>query len=112
MIKVKINDIDLHYIYMSGKGPDPIPLILSHGWPGSIYEFIRIIGPLTDPTSYGGNSKDAFTIIAPSLPGYGFSQIHNSKRLGLNEVAEVFVKLMTEVLGFSKFAGQGGDWGP
>ena len=109
--KVKINDVDLHYIYIPGKGPNPMPLLLSHGWPGSIYEFIRIIGPLTDPSSYGGNSKDAFSIVAPSLPGYGFSQLHNNTRLGLKEIAKVFVTLMTDVLGFSNFGAQGGDWG-
>ena len=67
--RVQLDDILLHYIHQPGVGPDPMPLLISHGWPGSIYEFVKIIGPLTDPARYGGDPHDAFTVVAPSLPG-------------------------------------------
>ena len=67
-----LDGVTLHYIHQPGVGPDPMPLLVSHGWPGSIYEFVNVIGPLTDPERYGGDPQDAFTVVAPSLPGYGF----------------------------------------
>ena len=109
--KVIINDIDLHYIHVPGIGPDPKPLLISHGWPGSIYEFVHVIGPLTNPAAYGGDKKDAFTVIAPSLPGFGFSSINGKKRYSLEMISDLFTTLMTDVLGFSSFFAQGGDWG-
>jgi pimeloyl-ACP methyl ester carboxylesterase len=109
--KIKIDDMDLHYIYVPGVGPDPMPLIISHGWPGSVYEFVKIIGPLTNPAAYGGDPKDAFTVVAPSVPGFGFSFISSRRRLSLDMISELFFSLMTDVLGFSSFAAQGGDWG-
>jgi microsomal epoxide hydrolase len=108
---VKLEGITLHYIHQPGKGPDPLPLLLSHGWPGSIYEFVKIIGPLTDPAGFGGDPSDAFTIVAPSLPGYGFSHVPFQRRLNIEDIADLFSRLMTEVLGFPLFAAQGGDWG-
>jgi pimeloyl-ACP methyl ester carboxylesterase len=108
---VKMDDIHLHYIHQPGVGPDPLPLLVSHGWPGSIYEFVKIIGPLTDPARYGGDPRDAFTVVAPSLPGYGFSHAPNQRRLNLEEIADLFAELMTDVLGYPRFAAQGGDWG-
>jgi len=108
---VHLDDIDLHYIHVPGVGPSPMPLIISHGWPGSVYEFIKIIGPLTDPARYGSDPKDAFTVVAPSLPGYGFSSLSNRRRMNMEEMAEIFARLMTEVLGFTRFVAQGGDWG-
>ncbi len=109
--RVQIEDITLHYILQPGVGPDPLPLLLSHGWPGSIFEFTKIIGPLTDPARYGGDPKDAFTVVAPSLPGYGFSHVPDQRRLGIEEIADLFARLMKDVLGFQHFAAQGGDWG-
>ena len=103
--------VDLHFIHVPGKGPEPLPLIISHGWPGSIYEFVKVIGPLTDPAAYGGDPKDAFSLVAPSLPGYGFSSLANRPRLGIDEMVDVFAWLMDDVLGYSNFAAQGGDWG-
>ena len=88
-----------------------MPLLLSHGWPGSIYEFVHVIGPLTDPARYGGDPRDAFTVVAPSLPGYGFSHVPNQRRLNIAEIAALFQRLMTEVLGWARFGAQGGDWG-
>jgi microsomal epoxide hydrolase len=109
--KVQVEDIHLHFIHQQGIGPDPLPLLVSHGWPGSIYEFVNIIGPLTDPARYGGDPLDAFTVVAPSLPGYGFSHSPNQRRLGIEDISDLFVRLMTDVLGYSRFAAQGGDWG-
>jgi pimeloyl-ACP methyl ester carboxylesterase len=109
--RVQMDDIALHYILQPGVGPDPLPLLLSHGWPGSIFEFTKIIGPLTDPVRYGGDPKDAFTVVAPSLPGYGFSHVPDQRRLGIEEIADLFARLMKDVLGFQRFAAQGGDWG-
>lgn len=109
--RVQLDDVLLHYIHQPGVGPQPLPLLLSHGWPGSIYEFVKIIGPLTDPARYGGDRRDAFTVVAPSLPGYGFSHVPNQRRLNIQDMADLFARLMTEVLGFSRFAAQGGDWG-
>jgi microsomal epoxide hydrolase len=109
--KVGIAGIDLHFIHEQGKGPDPMPLLLSHGWPGSIVEFQRIIPMLTDPASFGADPADAFTVVAPSLPGYTFSFAPGQPRFGVAEIAETFAGLMTDVLGYSRFAAQGGDWG-
>ena len=109
--RVQLDDIVLHYIHQPGEGPDPFPLLICHGWPGSIYEFVKIIGPLSKPADYGGDPRDAFTVIAPSLPGFGFSHVHFQRRLNLEDMADLMFRLMTEVLGFSSFGAQGGDWG-
>lgn len=109
--KVRLSGIDVHYIHEPGKGPKPMPLLLSHGWPGSVYEFHKILPMLTDPAAHGGDAADAFTVIAPSLPGYTFSFVPNQERFSLEKIADTFAELMSSVLGFSKFAAQGGDWG-
>jgi pimeloyl-ACP methyl ester carboxylesterase len=102
--------IDLHFIHEPGVGPAPLPLLLSHGWPGSIVEFERIIPLLTDPARFGGDPADAFTVVAPSVPGYAFSFRPGQPRLGLMDIADAFATLMT-ALGYARFAAQGGDWG-
>ena len=109
--KVKLAGIDVHFIREEGKGPKPMPLLISHGWPGSVHEFHRIIPMLTDPARFGGDPADAFTVIAPSLPGYTFSFTPNQARFSVEQIADVFAELMTDVLGFKRFAAQGGDWG-
>ena len=109
--KVGLHGIDLHYLRVEGKGPNPTPLLLMHGWPGSVYEFIDILPRLTDPARFGGDPADAFTVIAPSLPGYGLSFEPNQKRFSIAEMADCFADLMTDVLGHQRFAVQGGDWG-
>ena len=109
--KVELDDVGLHFIHAQGKGPKPMPLLLSHGWPGSIVEFQRILPMLTDPARFGGDPADAFTVVAPSLPGYGFSFREGQKRIGLEGVADMFATLMRDVLGYEKFGAQGGDWG-
>ncbi|MBI1846619.1 MAG: epoxide hydrolase [Candidatus Rokubacteria bacterium] len=108
---VPIDGIDLHFVHEPGVGPSPMPLLLSHGWPGSIVEFQRLIPMLTDPARFGGDPADAFTVVAPSLPGYGFSFRPNQPRLGITQIADLFARLMTDLLGYRRFAAQGGDWG-
>jgi len=107
----RVAGIDLHFIHEEGRGPKPLPLLLSHGWPGSIWEFHKIIPMLTDPARFGGDPADAFTVVAPSLPGYGFSFAPGQARFGITEIADAFAVLMTDVLSYRRFAAQGGDWG-
>jgi pimeloyl-ACP methyl ester carboxylesterase len=109
--RVPLHGIDLHYLNVPGIGPDPMPLLLSHGWPGSVFEFLEIIPRLTDPARFGGDARDAFTVIAPSLPGYGLSFRPGQQRFGVPEMADCFAALMHDVLGHKRFAAQGGDWG-
>jgi pimeloyl-ACP methyl ester carboxylesterase len=109
--RVPIDGIDLHYLHVAGVGPNPMPLLLLHGWPGSVFEFLDIIPRLTDPARFGGDARDAFTLVAPSLPGYGLSFRPGQKRYGVPEMADCVATLMHEVLGFSRFGAQGGDWG-
>lgn len=108
---VSLAGIDLHFIHQLGVGPAPLPLLLSHGWPGSVWEFHKIIGPLTDPARHGGDPADAFTVVAPSLPGYGFSFRPGQPRFGVAAIADAFAALMTDALGYRRFVAQGGDWG-
>ncbi len=108
---VPLAGIEVHFIHEHGKGPNPMPLLLSHGWPGSVVEFHKLIPMLTDPALYGGDPADAFTVVAPSLPGYTLSFRPGQKRFSVEEIAEVFAELMTGVLGYERFGAQGGDWG-
>lgn len=109
--RTEIADLNLHFIHEEGRGPNPKPLLLIHGWPGSVYEFMEIIPMLTDPAAHGGDASDSFTVIAPSLPGYGFSGHAKARAMNIQAIADIFFKLMTETLGFPRFAVQGGDWG-
>jgi len=108
---VQLAGIDLHFIYEEGKGANPMPLILSHGWPGSVFEFYKVLPMLTDPARFGGDPTDAFTVVAPSLPGYVFSYKPGQNRFSIENITEVFATLMIDVLGYSRFGAQGGDWG-
>jgi microsomal epoxide hydrolase len=108
---VPMEGIKVHFIHEHGKGPAPMPLLLSHGWPGSIVEFHKLIPILTNPARYGGDPADAFTVVAPSLPGYTLSFRPGQKRFSVEEIAEVFAELMTDVLGYQCFGAHGGDWG-
>ena len=108
---VPLHGIDLHFLHVPGQGPAPVPLLLMHGWPGSVYEFLDIIPRLTDPARFGGDPRDAFTVIAPSMPGFGLSYAPGQPRFGIAAMADCVAALMTEVLGYEKFAVQGGDWG-
>ena len=105
-----VEGIDLHFIHEKGSGPAPLPLIVSHGWPGSIVEFLEIIEPLAHPERFGGSSEDAFDIIAPSLPGFGFSG-RPPRPIGPRKIARLFDTLMTDILEYPSYLAQGGDWG-
>ncbi len=109
--RAEVEGLKIHFIHEPGRGPNPKPLLLLHGWPGSVYEFDRIIPMLTDPAAHGGDAADSFTVVAPSLPGYGFSDHPVTRAMNIQAVADIMFKLMTGVLGYSRFAAQGGDWG-
>jgi microsomal epoxide hydrolase len=109
--KVPLCGIDLHFLHVPGTGPAPCPLLLLHGWPGSVFEFLELIPRLTDPARFGGDLADAFTVVAPSLPGYGPSFKPGQPRFGIEEIADCVAELMHGALGYPSFAVQGGDWG-
>ncbi|MBF6559071.1 MAG: alpha/beta fold hydrolase [Candidatus Binataceae bacterium] len=109
--RTSIDGLGIHFIHEPGRGPNPKPLLLSHGWPGSVVEFMRIIPMLTDPGAHGGDPAHSFTVIAPSLPGYGFSDHPRTRAMNIQAIAEIFHQLMTGVLGYSRYGAQGGDWG-
>ncbi|MDP7618348.1 MAG: epoxide hydrolase [Arenicellales bacterium] len=106
----KVDELDVHFIHERGSGSAPLALIISHGWPGSIIEFLDMIDPLAHPERYGGNIEDGFDVIVPSLPGFGFSG-KPPRPYGPRRMASIFDKLMTEVLGYGNYIAQGGDWG-
>jgi microsomal epoxide hydrolase len=108
---VPLGGIDLHFIHEPGTGPAPMPLVLSHGWPGSVLEFVKLIPMLTDPARFGADPQDAFTVVAPSLPGYTLSFRAGQQRFAVEDIADLFAQLMTDVLGYERFGAQGGDWG-
>jgi pimeloyl-ACP methyl ester carboxylesterase len=107
----RVGEYDIHFYHVKGRGPKPLPLILTHGWPGSTYEFLEAIGPLTDPAKYGGSPNDAFDVVVPSLLGFGFSSKPVGKPIGRPAVADLWNRLMTETLGYAKYGAQGGDIG-
>lgn len=109
--KTMIEEVPIHFIHEPGKGPNPMPLILSHGWPWTFWDFHKVIRPLTDPAAFGGDPRDAFDVVVPSLPGYGFSTPLTKPGINFWRTADLWVTLMQEVLGYKKFAAQGGDWG-
>ena len=109
--KTRIDDVPIHFIHERGKGPDPVPLILSHGWPWTFWDFHKVIGPLTDPASFGGDPADAFDVVVPSLPGFGFSVPLLKTGVSVWRTADLWVTLMRDVLGYERFGAQGGDWG-
>lgn len=102
--------MDIHFIHQRSPHSDAFPLIITHGWPGSVVEFHKVIGPLTDPTAHGGRAEDAFHVICPSLPGYGFSGKPATTGWGVDKVAEEWETLMLR-LGYDRYGAQGGDWG-
>jgi pimeloyl-ACP methyl ester carboxylesterase len=106
-----IGGIDLHFIHQPGVGPNPMPLLVGHGWPGSVWEFHKLIPLLTDPARFGGDPADAFTVVAPSLPGYAFSFTPGQPRFDRVQMADAFARLMTDELGYRRFGVQGGDIG-
>jgi len=105
-----IDGLEIHFIHVKSKNPNAMPLILTHGWPGSIVEFLKLIGPLTDPAAFGGDVEDSFDVVVPSLPGFGFSQKPTETGWGVPRIAGAWVELMKR-LGYENWAAQGGDWG-
>ena len=108
--QTNINDLDIHFIHQRSPHPDAYPLIITHGWPGSIVEFHKVIQPLVDPTKHGGKTEDAFHVVCPSLPGYGFSGKPSQSGWGVEKIAETWDQLMVR-LGYENYGAQGGDWG-
>jgi pimeloyl-ACP methyl ester carboxylesterase len=106
----EIDGLDIHFIHARSKHDDALPLIVCHGWPGSVVEQLKIIGPLTDPTAHDGSASDAFHLVIPSMPGFGFSGKPTSTGWGPVRMANAYVELMRR-LGYTRFAAQGGDWG-
>jgi pimeloyl-ACP methyl ester carboxylesterase len=106
----EIDGLDIHFIHVRSKHENALPLIVTHGWPGSVVEQLKIIGPLTDPTAHGGSASDAFHLVIPSMPGYGFSGKPTSTGWGPERIAQAWTTLMRR-LGYKHFAAQGGDWG-
>jgi len=105
-----IDGLDIHFIHVRSKHPNALPIIITHGWPGSIIEQLKIIGPLTNPTAYGGKAEDAFDVVIPSIPGYGFSGKPTTTGWEPVHIAKAWIVLMKR-LGYNKFVAQGGDWG-
>ncbi len=105
-----IDGLKIHFIHQKSKVPNAMPLALTHGWPGSIYEFHNVIGPLTDPIKYGGRAEDAFDVVAISLPGFGFSERPKDRGYSPEKMAGIIAKLMAR-LGYTRYGVQGGDWG-
>ncbi|WP_333587182.1 epoxide hydrolase family protein [Phenylobacterium sp.] len=106
----RVEDFDLHFVHVTGEAGGRRPLILSHGWPGSHYEFWQVIDKLAFPSRHGGNAEDAFDLVIPSLPGFGFSS-KPSRPIGQRATARLFNQLMVQVLGYETYLAQGGDWG-
>ena len=109
--KTEVDGLDIHYIREKGKGSNPIPLVITHGWPGTFFEMYKVIPMLSDPASHGGDPADAFDVVAPSMPGYGFSDATDKRGLSVLSIGDLWAKLMSENLGYQRFAAQGGDWG-
>jgi pimeloyl-ACP methyl ester carboxylesterase len=108
--RAELDGLGIHFLHVRSPHPEALPLVLTHGWPGSIVEFLKVIGPLTDPTSHGGEAADAFHLVCPSLPGYGFSDKPAKPGWGVKRIAGAWVELMVR-LGYARYGAQGGDWG-
>ena len=109
--KSEVDGLNIHFIHEKGKGPNPMPLVITHGWPGTFFEMYKVIPMLSDPASHGGDPADAFDVVAPSMPGYGFSDATDKRGLSVLSIGDLWAKLMSENLGYQRFAAQGGDWG-
>jgi len=109
--RVVIDDAPIHYVLERGRGPAPMPIVLTHGWPWTFWDYGRVISPLADPGAHGGDPRDAFDVVVPSLPGYGFSTPLRRAGIHWASTADIWVQLMCDVLGYERFAAQGGDWG-
>jgi len=108
--KTEIDGLGIHFIHVRSVEPNAMPLVITHGWPGSVVEFQKVIGPLTDPVAYGGKAEDAFHVVCPSMPGYGFSDKPAATGYGVDKIADTWAALMAR-LGYDRYVAQGGDWG-
>jgi len=106
-----VDGLGIHFVHERGKGPDLPPLLLTHGWPDSFYRFHKLIPMLTDPERFGGDPEDSFDVIVPSVPGYGFSDRPRERGMGGRQTADLFAKLMRDVIGYERFAAHGGTSG-
>src|SRR5436190_2834429 len=106
----EIDGLDIHFIHVRSQHEDALPLIVTHGWPGSVIEQIKIIDPLTNPTAHGASASDAFHLVIPSMPGYGFSGKPTETGWGPDHIARAWAELM-ERLGYDRYVASGGDWG-
>jgi pimeloyl-ACP methyl ester carboxylesterase len=109
--RVDIDDVPIHFVHERGTGPEPVPIVLSHGWPWTFWDFERVIRPLADPGSFGGDPRDAFHVVVPSMPGFGFSSPLEKPGVNVWTTGDLWVRLMREVLGYDTFAAHGGDFG-
>ncbi len=108
--RTAIENLGIHFYHVRSPHADALPLVMTHGWPGSVVEFQKVIGPLSDPTAHGGDAADAFHVVCPSLPGYGFSDKPTARGCGVERIADLWAALM-ERLGYRRYVAQGGDWG-
>lgn len=108
--KTKLDGLDIHFLHVRSPHEDALPIVITHGWPGSVTEFYKIIDPLTNPTAHGGSAEDAFHVVCPSLPGYGFSERPAETGWGVEKTGRTWGKLMAR-LGYARYVAQGGDWG-
>jgi epoxide hydrolase len=108
--RTEIDGLGIHFLHVRSPHPDALPLVMTHGWPGSIVEFLKVIGPLTDPSAHGGDAADAFHVVCPSLPGYGFSDKPQRPGWGVERIAAAWTELMAR-LGYERYGAQGSDWG-
>ena len=108
--KTTIQGLDIHFIHVRSPEPNATPLVMTHGWPGSVVEFQKVIEPLTNPKAHGGSAEDAFHVVCPSLPGYGFSEKPKETGWGIHKIADAWAELMAR-LGYDRYVAQGGDWG-
>ena len=108
--RTEIDGLGIHFVHVRSPHPDALPLIITHGWPGSIIEFLKVIGPLTDPTAHGGEAGDAFHVVCPSLPGYGFSDRPARTGWGVERIADAW-SVLAGRLGYRRYGAQGSDWG-
>jgi pimeloyl-ACP methyl ester carboxylesterase len=108
--RTEIDGLGIHFLHARSPHPDALPLLMTHGWPGSVVEFLKVVEPLTDPVAHGGDARDAFHVVCPSLPGYGFSDKPTATGWGIPHIAGAWAQLMAR-LGYDRYGAQGGDWG-
>ena len=109
--RAEVDGLGIHFIHAKGTGPNPMPLVITHGWPSTFVEMLKIIPLLSDPAGHGADAEDSFDVIVPSMPGYGFSDRPTQRGMSPGRISKLWHTLMTEGLGYDSFVAQGGDWG-